>query len=247
MSEPADADLEAEARALLGAVRDPAPASEEVRSRARARLLSAMPLVTPVPRPPPEAPSLPRGLLAARVPAWSLLASFVVGGAVGVGVTTRRSEPAAHGTTGSAAVSIPLPPAFSTESPAEPPRTAPVVSQTPPASSTSVASPAPPAPRGSGGGASLSGDAALEAERALLDVARTAVGRSDGASALRAAEEHARKFPRGALAEEREAMIVQALRLLHRDDEARARLDRFRSRYPTSLLRPALEAEDGGR
>ncbi len=90
------------------------------------------------------------------------------------------------------------------------------------------------------------GEGALEAERAVLDVARTALGRGDGSNALRAIDEHARKFPRGALAEEREAMAIQALRLLHRDDEAQARLGRFRGRFPTSLIRPALEADEGG-
>ncbi len=80
----------------------------------------------------------------------------------------------------------------------------------------------------------------------MLDVARTALGRGDGGNALRATEEHARKFPRGVLGEEREAMAIQALRLLHRDEEAQARLDRFRGRFPTSLIRPALEADAGG-
>ena len=90
------------------------------------------------------------------------------------------------------------------------------------------------------------GRLALEAERALLDVARTALGRGDGANALHATDEHARKFPRGILSEEREAMSIQALRLLHRDDEAEARLGRFRGRFPSSLIRPALEAPEGG-
>jgi hypothetical protein len=87
----------------------------------------------------------------------------------------------------------------------------------------------------------------LEAERAVLDTARSALGRGDGAEALRSVEEHAARFPRGVLAEEREAMGIQALRLLHRDDEASARLHRFRARFPASLMRPALEAAgDGG-
>jgi outer membrane protein assembly factor BamD (BamD/ComL family) len=87
---------------------------------------------------------------------------------------------------------------------------------------------------------------ALPAESALLDVARTALGRGDGANALAATDAHAKKFPRGALSEEREAIRIQALRMLHRDDEANAKLDRFRARFPTSLLRPALEAPEGG-
>jgi hypothetical protein len=97
------------------------------------------------------------------------------------------------------------------------------------------------------GETSKSAPQGLEAERALLDVARAALGRGEGAEALRAVEEHARRFARGVLAEEREAMGVQALRMLHRDDEASERLSRFRARFPGSLIRPALEAAaDGG-
>lgn len=82
-------------------------------------------------------------------------------------------------------------------------------------------------------------------ERVLLDRARGAVEREDGAEALAVTEEHARKFPRGALVQEREAIAVRALILLGRRDEARTRIDRFRERFPDSLLLPALESSAG--
>ena len=82
----------------------------------------------------------------------------------------------------------------------------------------------------------------LKAERAILDVARTALGRGDGENALAAGADHQRKFPNGALAEEREAIAVQALLLTNRNAEAEARVARFRVKYPASLLLPALEA-----
>jgi hypothetical protein len=85
----------------------------------------------------------------------------------------------------------------------------------------------------------------LAAERAALDVARTALGRGDGANALAACDEHARKFPRGALGEEREAIAVQALVLEHRTDDARARAERFRKTHPRSILLPAVLAAAG--
>ena len=85
----------------------------------------------------------------------------------------------------------------------------------------------------------------LAAERAALDVARTALGRGDGANALAACDEHARKFPRGALGEEREAIAVQALVLEHRIDDARARAERFRKTHPRSILLPAVLAAAG--
>ena len=82
-------------------------------------------------------------------------------------------------------------------------------------------------------------------ERVLLDLARSAIEREDGARALAATQEHARKYPRGALVQEREAIAVRALVLLDRRDEARARVDRFRGRFPDSLLLPALESSAG--
>jgi hypothetical protein len=85
----------------------------------------------------------------------------------------------------------------------------------------------------------------LAAERALLDIARTALGRGDGANALAACDDHARKFPRGALGEEREAIAVQALVLEHRGEDARTRAERFRKTHPRSILLPAVLAAAG--
>jgi hypothetical protein len=82
----------------------------------------------------------------------------------------------------------------------------------------------------------------LAAERALLDPARTALGRGDGASALDAVRKHEARFAKGKLAEEREAIAVQALVIAHRTDEARARAARFQQRYPGSVLAPSVAA-----
>jgi hypothetical protein len=82
----------------------------------------------------------------------------------------------------------------------------------------------------------------LAAERALLDPARTALGRGDGASALDAVHKHEARFASGKLAEEREAIAVQALVVLHRTDDARARAARFQQRYPGSVLAPSVAA-----
>jgi hypothetical protein len=108
-----------------------------------------------------------------------------------------------------------------------------------PSAAASVACPA------SASTASLRPGSDLEAERALLDVARTALGRGDGAHSLGACDEHARRFPRGALGEEREAIAVQALVLEHREGEAKARAERFRKTHPRSILLPAVLAAAG--
>jgi hypothetical protein len=81
----------------------------------------------------------------------------------------------------------------------------------------------------------------LAAEQALLDPARAALAQGDGAGALARLAQHERRFPNGALAQEREAMTIRALVLAGDRDAARARAESFRSRYPGSLLTPMIE------
>ncbi len=248
MSEAHDRDFEDEARALLGSVREPQAASDEVRARMLRRLSLALPIGGPggpgTPAAPPAAANGLARALATRVPAWSLLASFLAGGVIAVAVTRPSpSKSANHEATIAVATATPT----ASVTPPASTMSAPVIAALPVASAAPAVISTPSA-RPASALASARPDSAgtLEAERALLDIARTALGRGDGANALRATDEHGRKFPRGILAEEREAMSIQALRLLHRDDEAEARLARFRGRFPSSLIRPALEAPDGG-
>jgi outer membrane protein assembly factor BamD (BamD/ComL family) len=84
-------------------------------------------------------------------------------------------------------------------------------------------------------------DAALAAERALLESARVAIARGQAAPAFEALERHTRDFPRGRLAEEREGLRIQALLSAGRLDEARARFRQFRKGFPRSMLLPAFE------
>jgi len=71
-------------------------------------------------------------------------------------------------------------------------------------------------------------------ESALLFEARKALG-SDAEIALRLLDEHAQRFPKGALVPEREVLAIEALRALGRTAEADARLARFEAHYPHSL------------
>jgi len=82
----------------------------------------------------------------------------------------------------------------------------------------------------------------LAAERALLDVARSALARGEAAEALAAADRHAREYPDGALAEEREAIAIKALVALGRRDEARARLRELERKHPNSLVLRAVKS-----
>lgn len=85
-------------------------------------------------------------------------------------------------------------------------------------------------------------DYGLANERALLEAARTSLGRSDPATSLASLDRHRTLYPRGHLREEREAMAVQALASLGRTAEARARAERFKKQYPTSLFLPVVDA-----
>lgn len=113
----------------------------------------------------------------------------------------------------------------------------------PVASSSKVAATEPPAMR----------DEQLRAERQLLDIARTAVARGDGAAALAALDRHAAHYPNGRLSEEREALRVQALLLMGRREEAREQAEGFRKNHPDSLMLPGIapalddEGNDAGR
>jgi hypothetical protein len=83
----------------------------------------------------------------------------------------------------------------------------------------------------------------LSQERELVDAARTALARGLPADALAAADRHARDFPRGQLAEEREVLAITALVSLGKNAEARARRARFVRDFPNSLLVPPTPPE----
>lgn len=104
----------------------------------------------------------------------------------------------------------------------------------------SVAAPASaPAPKTTASGES---DEAFVAERRLLDAARTALASGDAPTTLARVEEHVRSYPKGRFQEEREALRVRALADAGRKDEARAAATRFESRWPGSVLLPAVKS-----
>ncbi|CAN5893590.1 hypothetical protein BH11MYX4_BH11MYX4_60880 [soil metagenome] len=80
-----------------------------------------------------------------------------------------------------------------------------------------------------------------EAEVKLLERAQDALRtRPDEALALCA--DHVKRFPSGMLVQEREVIAVEALVKTGRKDEARARADRFKARFPGSSHTRRLEA-----
>jgi hypothetical protein len=121
----------------------------------------------------------------------------------------------------------------------------------PPALETSAtAEPRPTAPGPvrsiPGSQVSKSSAAADSAELALLQRARAALAVGNDDAALDAISEHQKLFPSSPLREEREALRIRALEGLGRDDEARRAGEKFRERYPKSVLSPRLGAAERG-
>lgn len=84
-------------------------------------------------------------------------------------------------------------------------------------------------------------DRAMQDEVALLDRAMAALERDDVAGASAALSQHARRFPRGRLSPEREAMRVRCVVAGGDAAAAEAARVRFHQRYPRSVLGAAVD------
>jgi hypothetical protein len=100
---------------------------------------------------------------------------------------------------------------------------------TPPAPSTSLGATARPA-------------TVLDEERGLVEQGRVAFSRRDWLSSLEAVRAHRQRFPNGQLAEERDALEVQALAAGGHSADARRKGEAFLSAYPQSMLRGRIDA-----
>ena len=78
-------------------------------------------------------------------------------------------------------------------------------------------------------------DSSLQAERSLIDSARSAIRAGNSPFAERALSEHANRYPQGRHTEEREALRVFSAALRSRD-AARQAAHTFHNRYPNSLF-----------
>jgi hypothetical protein len=236
--------LDPVARALLAEVEPPDCAiPDHLRNQMRARMDLALVASAgpggPAQPPPAQAPSSPAPAPAAparpAVP-WRFLtpaASAIMGATVATLVLKAVSTPDV--------VYVDRPVPMSPIDAAPPAASAPVV---PPAATNAAPAPPPPPPSAPRGSASQAAEAddPLVVETRLIDTARAALARGDFTASLAAVDLHAKRFPSGRLAEEREALAVQALVGAHRDDEARARGERFHQRFPASLLKDTVDS-----
>ena len=102
----------------------------------------------------------------------------------------------------------------------------------------------PASPTSSGSTARDSRPAGLN-EVTLLDSARSALA-TDPGRALALTQEHMRRFPHGALAQEREVIAIEALSRMGQMDAARNRGNQFERRYPGSAHQPKIDQTTRG-
>lgn len=86
----------------------------------------------------------------------------------------------------------------------------------------------------------------LGPEVALMAEARSALGAGDPALAVELFQKHARRFPRGVFARERDVSWIVALCALGREDEAKRRAKVFLDRHGTSALADRVRRSCGG-
>ncbi len=214
------------------------PADVEARLRSRLANLTSAPLAggSPPATPRVSAEGSRFQTLARRFVRWSLapLGVGIVIGAGGHALLERRqamSQPSQ--------ISAPAPTAMASIAVATPPSVAAAAAPAvPPSASSARAVPA------------SSARSTLLDERLLLDRARRQLASEEPARALGFLEQHAQRFARGQLAEEREAMWVNVLVQLGRKAEAKARGAAFQARFPNSLMgssvRAAMQAAEAG-
>jgi hypothetical protein len=183
------------------------------------------------------------------------VAAFVGGGITGGAVVetmtrTRTLAPivAPMPPVTSSAVAPPAPGQIARANSSSPSESAPVPESRASASSPpEPVAPLPPArpnvASSSSGTPSSHGD--LVREREILDAARAALARGQAQDAIAAMEEHARRWPNGELAAEREVVLIQALVAAGRLPEARARAARFHQAFPKSIFAPAIDIAIG--
>jgi hypothetical protein len=209
---------------LLGPLREADPAPTAVRARARERLMAAVGGAGG----PGGSGAGPQGGAGRRMAVTQMprAVAFVLGGVVGVGLY-------------SALAPVPPPRVVYVD------RVVPALSAAPvpemPAATAVPATPsatsAPPPSIATSSRASQ-----LSAERILLDEARAALAQGDPSRAIDRLERHRRTFAAPLLAEERDAMWIQALVKAGRYDEARTRALAFRKRSPDSLFSAVVDS-----
>jgi hypothetical protein len=186
------------------------------------------------------APSTAPGLSGLGKASIAVLGGLVIAG--GLYLTSRPAARAPVPVPAAERQQAPVAPEGAAPAPAPPHEVAPSATEEPAPAATEPSVPPPQA----GGGAARPTPVP---EDQLLERARRALG-PDPNRALALTREHARSYPNGVLAQEREVIAIEALKRLGRTGEADARRGTFEQRYPQSAHRRNLEnagKADGGK
>ncbi len=119
-----------------------------------------------------------------------------------------------------------------------------IVATVPPPPAVVAPTPPPPAPvpAPEAKAATASADASLQAERRLIETARTALLRKTPENALQALALHRRRFATGRLQEERDSLEVQALMAAGRRQDAQHAAESFLQHHPESIFSAIVRA-----
>jgi hypothetical protein len=117
--------------------------------------------------------------------------------------------------------------------------------EAPVAATASAASRPPPsavsAPAPKMAGSAAAEEISSEADLVLMKRVDAALTAGNAAAALTLLERHTQIYPRSPRAQRREVALIQALAMLGKTAEARARAERFRQAFPTSYFLPIIE------
>jgi hypothetical protein len=219
-------DLAPELAAFLARRKVPRQAPPDLRMRALARARADLAGdVIPPARYPGASPVPHTG--GRRLFRIALAASFAIAGAA-VGAVAARHDRSAHVPTVASPERLPPTPIVTAASASRPSSEAPLPTlEREPAKAPHLARPGAKADP-------------LTAELDLLQRAHGAYTRRDFSVALTLVADHARRFPRSHLAEQREALRVRSLAGAGRAEEARAAATAFAVRFPRSVLLPRV-------
>ena len=222
-------------RVLESGVKETPGEDDAMRERVLSRLTASIAALPPAPTTTPAA-SVAKATFAAKAAPW-IAAAFLAGGAVGAGVHAALTPAAAP----DKPIAVLPPPSITAATRAAEPNM-PAMPVIPIGSLPSMpTTPIPSSSTAPAHSASI-GDSDLAAERALVDRARMALARGQSDAALEALGNHASTFPKGRLAEERDALTVQALAQAGRKNDAKARAARFHVEFPNSVLGAAVDS-----
>jgi hypothetical protein len=238
-------DLDADIVSLLEAERSPEPAPVEAKERVWERIQETLAV-------PPAATATSEATGLAGGGAATVIGVLVAGVVIAVAMSETPSQSRLNTPHPETSVHQLMEPAVAVPA-SPPPMVAPVVApvvaaleQSPREPDGAVAPSPPPQPvpeaRPAGTSRRASAPKGLSAaERALLDQGRSALREGRPGAALRAADEHQKRFPRGRLIEEGAALRIRALDRLGRHDASREAARVFLRRYPTSIHGIAIE------